>query len=69
MKAGDTVIYQGKETHIEVLFGDGTCNIANPFSNWDEEAVCVESGEEYEVPYWITVDLNDLSSPCAESHI
>ncbi|MFZ1496592.1 MAG: hypothetical protein WAS72_06010 [Saprospiraceae bacterium] len=59
---GQTVKYNGKETHIEVLHRDGTCNIANPDWNWDEEAECVANNLEYDVPYWITVKLSELSA-------
>ena len=61
-KEGQTVKYEGKETHIEVIHSDGTCNIANPNWDWDEEAQCVNAGLEYDVPYWITVKLSELSA-------
>lgn len=60
-KKGQNVKYEGKETHIEVLHGDGTCNIANPYWDWDDEAMCVNNGIEYDVPFWITVKLSELS--------
>ena len=62
-KVGQTVKYMGKETHIETLHGDGTCNIANPFWDWDEEAEYASDGLDYDcyVRYWITVDLSELS--------
>lgn len=59
---GQTVKYNGKETHIEVLNDGGTCNIANPDWDWDEEGECVANGIEYDVPYWITVKTSELSA-------
>jgi hypothetical protein len=61
-KSGQKVLYQGKESHIEILHDNGTCVIANPQWNWDEEAECVEIGIEYDIPYWITVNLSELSA-------
>jgi hypothetical protein len=60
---GQDVLYRGKDTHIERVSGDGTCMIANPDWNWDEEAMCVRDGVEYCVPYWITVKVSELSAP------
>ncbi len=60
-KEGQTVKYEGKETHIENIYEDGTCRIANPDWDWDDEAQCVNDGIEYDVPYWITVKLSELS--------
>lgn len=54
--------YDGKETHIENIYEDGTCRIANPYWDWDDEAQCVNDGVEYDVPYWITVKLSELSA-------
>lgn len=59
---GQSVKYEGKETHIETLHGDGTCNIANPDWDYDEEATCVYDGDEYDIPYWITVKLSELET-------
>lgn len=60
---GQTVKYDGKETHIENIFEDGTCTIANPYWDWDwdDEAQCVNDGVEYDTPYWIKVKLSELS--------
>jgi len=58
---GQTVEYAGKQTHIETIFEDGTCNIANPFWDWDEEGEYVRNDEEYDVPYWLTVKLSELN--------
>lgn len=60
MLEGQKVIYQGKETHVEKVLKAGRVLIANPEWDWDEEGLCVDSGIEYLVPYWITVDANDL---------
>jgi hypothetical protein len=59
--AGQTVKYNGKSTHIEALHGDGTCNIANPHWDWDDEVECVANNIPYDIPFWITVSLSDLS--------
>ena len=59
---GQSVKYEGKKTHIETLHGDGTCNIANPDWDYDEEATCVDDGDEYDIPYWITVKLSELET-------
>jgi hypothetical protein len=53
---GQDVLYRGKKTYIEVIHNNHTCNIANPYWNWDEEA----SDSDYDVPYWITVKLSEL---------
>jgi len=58
---GQEVKYKNKETHIETLNNDGTCVIANPFWDWDEEGLCVDEGIDYDIPYWITVKLTELN--------
>lgn len=59
-KQGEEILYKGKETFIEEIFSDGTAKIANPAWDWDEEGEYVEMDEEYDVPYWISVSLEDL---------
>ncbi|MDP2188549.1 MAG: hypothetical protein Q8J69_07690 [Sphingobacteriaceae bacterium] len=59
---GQKVTYEGKETHIEQIYADGSCKIANPDWDWDEEAECVSEGVEYDVQYWINVNLAELSA-------
>lgn len=61
-KEGQKVKYDGKETHIEKIHEDGTCNIANSYWDWDDEAQYVNDGIEYDVPYWITIKLSELSA-------
>ena len=58
---GQKVKYENKETHIEILYLDGLCVIANPFWDWDEEGLCVSKGIEYDIPYWITVKITELN--------
>jgi len=58
---GQEVKYNGKTTHIDVIYGDQTCRIVNPDWDWDMEAECVAADLEYEVPFWITVNIQDLS--------
>lgn len=60
-KVGQKIKYKGKESHIEVIHNDGTCNIANPEWDWDMEAECVNLGIDYNVPYWINVKLNGVN--------
>jgi hypothetical protein len=59
-KEGQTVKYNGRKTHIEVLHGDGTCNIKNPDWDYDEEKYCAANGLEYDINFWLTVNLSDL---------
>jgi hypothetical protein len=59
-KEGQEVIYNGMKTFIEIMHCDETCNIRNPYWNWDDEANCVNEGISYDVEYWITVALSDL---------
>jgi hypothetical protein len=60
-KEGQKVNYKNKETHIETLNDDGSCIIANPIWNWDEESLCVDEGFDYDVPYWINVNITELN--------
>jgi len=60
-KEGQKVNYENKETHIETLNNNGSCIIANPFWNWDEEGLCVDEGIDYDVPYWINVKITELN--------
>jgi len=60
-KEGQNVIYEGRETHIETLNNNGTCVVANPFWDWDDEGSCVDDGITYDMPYWIKVKLSELS--------
>jgi len=69
MEEGQNVIYEGKHTHIEVIHGDGTCNIKNPYWNWDEEDCCVQSDVEYGMNYWITVKLSELKPQIMDENI
>lgn len=59
-KNGQDVIFDGQETYIEKMYEDGTCLIRNPTWNWDDEAGFVSDGLDYEVLYWIRVDLSEL---------
>ena len=58
---GQKVKYNGKETQIDVLHGDGTCNIVNPDWTWDDESECIANNVEYGISYWTTVKLSELS--------
>lgn len=58
---GQTVKYNGATTHIELIYEVDTCRIANPEWDWDSEAECVANGVDYDVPYWITVNISELS--------
>lgn len=58
---GQTVKYNGATTHIERIYDDGACRIANPDWDWDMEAECVANDIEYNVPYWIKVNISELS--------
>ncbi len=60
-KEGDNVKYNDKETHLENIYEDGTCRIKNPDWDWDEEAECVANEIDYDVPFWITVNLVELN--------
>jgi hypothetical protein len=62
-KEGQNVSFNGKQTHIENIYDDETCRIANPDWDWDEEAACVANGIDYDVPYWITVKLSKINTP------
>jgi hypothetical protein len=57
---GQEAKYEGKKTFIEKLNEDETCVIRNPDWDWDEEAECVNSEIDYDIPYWITVNISDL---------
>ena len=57
---GQDVMYEGNKTHIETLNNDGTCVIANPDWDWDEEGECVSLGVDYDMPYWIKVKITEL---------
>ncbi len=57
---GQKVKYEGKETHIEKIYLDGTCLIANPDFDFDFEGECISRDIDYDVPYWITVKLSEL---------
>ena len=57
---GQSVFYKNKQTHIEQIYKDGTCMIANPDWDWDEEGLCVDNDLEYDIPYWITVNISEL---------
>ena len=61
MLEGQAVIYKGKETHVEKVLKNDRVMIANPDWDWDEEGMCVDSGIEYLVPYWITVNVTELT--------
>jgi len=61
MLEGQIVKYKGKETHVEKVLKGGRVLIANPEWDWDEEGMCVDSGIEYLVPYWITVNVTELT--------
>jgi hypothetical protein len=61
-KTGQEVMFQGRQTHIEKVNDDSTFVIANPFWEWDDEDYCISIGEDYDMPYWITVDLSELSN-------
>jgi hypothetical protein len=61
MKEGQKVKYENKETHIETLNNDGTCIIMNPDWNWDEEGLCVNEGIDYDVDFWIKVNIKELN--------
>jgi hypothetical protein len=58
---GQDVMYNGAKTHIECIYDADTCRIANPDWDWDMEAECVANGIDYDAPYWITVNISDLS--------
>lgn len=58
---GQEVKYNGETTHIETIYDDGTCRIQNPDWNWDAEAECVAYDIDYDVPFWITVKIEELS--------
>ena len=60
-KEGQKVKYDGKETHIETIFNNEICNIANPFWDWDDEAECVRENVDYDMPYWLTVKFSELN--------
>jgi hypothetical protein len=59
-KEGQKVKYKNKETHIATLNNDGSCVISNPFWDWDEEGLCVNEGVDYDIPYWINVNICEL---------
>jgi len=59
-EAGQDVIYDGRKTHIEMIYEDGSILIANPYWDWDSEGECVKSDLDYDVPYWITVKKSEL---------
>lgn len=59
-KEGQDVLYRGNQTHIEKIFDDGTCLIANPDWDWNEEELCNANEIEYSVPYWIDVKMSSL---------
>jgi hypothetical protein len=61
MKAGEDVKYQNKETFIEFVNHDLTCIIMNPDWSWEEEGLCIENDIDYDIPYWITVNINKLN--------
>jgi len=61
MLEGQIVKYKGKETHVEKVLKGGRVLIANPEWDWDKEGMCVDSGIEYLVPYWITVNESELT--------
>ncbi len=61
MKEGDDVIYKGKETFIERLGKNNKATIKNPDWQWIDESECVSDGDIYGIPYWITVDINELT--------
>lgn len=58
---GQEVKYKGAATHIELFYEDGTCCIANPEWDWDMEAEHTAAGTDYDVPYWIKVNIAELS--------
>jgi len=59
-KEGQEVKYEDKETHIETLNDDGTCVIANPYWDWDDEGYSVSECIDYDTPYWIKVKITEL---------
>ena len=61
-KEGKEVKYNGKETYIEEIYKDGMCKIANPDWDYDEEGLCVSLDINYDIPYWINVNISELSS-------
>jgi hypothetical protein len=61
MLEGQKVIYKGKETHVEKVLNNDRVMIANPDWDWDKEGLCVDNDIEYLVPYWITVDVKELT--------
>lgn len=58
---GQEVKYKGAATFIDIIYDDGTCRIANPDWDWDMEAEHVYADTEYDVPYWIKVNISELS--------
>lgn len=60
-KYGDKVFYKGKPTHIEEIINDKKVIIANPFWDWDEESECVYLGIDYNIPFWIKVDVSEIT--------
>ena len=61
MLEGQAVIYKGKETHVEKVLKNDRVMIANPDWDWDDEEMYFDSGIEYHVPYWITVNESELT--------
>tara|TARA_R110000851_G_scaffold309988_1_gene469606 strand:- start:419 stop:607 length:189 start_codon:yes stop_codon:yes gene_type:complete len=61
MKIGDDVKYKNKQTFIEFINKDGTCVIMNTDWKWEEEGLCVDNDIDYDVPYWIKVNLKELT--------
>jgi hypothetical protein len=57
---GQEVKYNGATTCIDIIYDDGTCRIQNPDWDWDTEAECVANDIDYNVPFWITVKIEDL---------
>jgi hypothetical protein len=61
LREGQEVKYNGQITHIETIYDDETCRIKNPDWDWDTESECVAAGIDYDVPFWISVNIKDLS--------
>ncbi len=59
-RVGQKIFYKKKETYIEDISKCGkNIVIANPFWDWDEEGLCSEIGVEYDLSYWIKININD----------
>ena len=58
---GQSVLYNGKETYIDIIYDDGTCTIANPDWDYDDEGVFVREGLDYPIEFWLTVNQSELT--------